>query len=109
MISKSPPVTCARYHVDGSRAPRCGSLASIGLPLAVSVPSTTQLFEPIASARAPPRRKSLTAASPPASARVNAVAVGETGWAGFLSRAKPLLLVGPAPPGPPPPPRPPPP
>src|SRR6059036_3855173 len=49
MVSKSPPETCARYQVDGSRALRCGSFASIGLPLAVSVPSTTQLFEPSAS------------------------------------------------------------
>src|SRR5437660_3106074 len=77
VISKSPPVTCARYHVDGSRALRCGSLASIGLPLAVSVPSTTQLFDPIASARAPPRRKSLTVGSPVDSARAKAVVHGE--------------------------------
>ena len=67
-ISKSPPLMCARYHVDGSRAPRWGSLASIGLPLAVSVPSTTQLFDPIPSVRAPPSRKSLTVLSPDDSA-----------------------------------------
>src|SRR5262245_23775912 len=64
MISKSPPLTCARYHVDGSRVPRWGSLARSGLPLAVNVPSTTQLFEPIASVDADPSRKSRTAGEP---------------------------------------------
>jgi hypothetical protein len=49
-------------------------LASIGLPLAVSVPSTTQLFEPIASVRAPPSRKSLTVGSPDDSAWKSAAA-----------------------------------
>src|SRR3954469_21548662 len=67
MISKSPPDTCARYQVDGTCALRCGSLASSGLPDAVNVPSTTQLFEPSASADAPPRRMRLISGSPPAS------------------------------------------
>src|SRR5205807_6986770 len=64
ITSKSPADMCARYHVDGARVPRCGSLASSGLPLAVSVPSTTQLFEPSASDAAPPRSKSRTAGEP---------------------------------------------
>jgi hypothetical protein len=63
MTSKSPAETCARYHVDGSRVPRCGSLARSGLPLAVSVPSTTQLLEPRPSVDAPVR-KSRTRGSP---------------------------------------------
>src|SRR5262245_47606751 len=49
MISKSPPTRCARYQVDGSRVPRCGSLARSGFPVVVIVPSTTQLFEPMPS------------------------------------------------------------
>src|SRR5436190_14450259 len=65
--SKSGADTCARYHVDGSRVPRCGSFASSGLPLAVSVPSTTQLLEPRPSA-VPARRKSATVGSPTDSA-----------------------------------------
>src|SRR4051812_46584396 len=64
IISKSPPDTCARYHVDGNRALRCGSLASSGLPLAVMVPSTTQLFEPSPSVAAPPSSTSRTNGSP---------------------------------------------
>src|SRR4051812_42632773 len=72
MISKSPPFTCARYHVEGTRALRWGSLASIGLPLAVSVPSTTQLFEPSASLVAPPSRKARTSGSPADSPRIHA-------------------------------------
>ena len=39
-----PPSRWARYQVDGSRAPRCGSLASIGLPVEVRAPDTTQLL-----------------------------------------------------------------
>src|SRR6185436_181379 len=85
MISKPPPVTCARYHVDGSRAPRCGSLASIGLPLAVRVPSTTQLLEPIVSARAPPKRKPPTATSPER-ARMNAARADGAALAGGVGR-----------------------
>src|SRR5262249_29709235 len=72
MISKSPPATCTRYHVDGNRALRCGAVASIGLPLAVIVPSTTQLFDPIASVRALPARSAATVASPEDRARANA-------------------------------------
>jgi hypothetical protein len=49
ITSKSPADRCARYQSDGICAPRCGSLASIGLPDAVIVPSTTQLLEPSAS------------------------------------------------------------
>ncbi len=49
MTSKSPADRCARYQSDGTCAPRCGSLASSGLPDAVIVPSTTQLFEPSAA------------------------------------------------------------
>ena len=51
MTSKSPAERCARYQSEGIWAPRCGSLASSGLPEAVIVPSTTQLFDP----SAPPR------------------------------------------------------
>src|SRR5712692_9013419 len=64
ITSKSPADMWARYQVDGSRVPRCGSLARSGLPEAVIVPSTTQLFEPNASAVAPPRRKALTVGKP---------------------------------------------
>src|SRR5579872_2028015 len=71
MISKSPPVTWARYHVDGIRALRCGSLASIGLPDAVIVPSTTQLLDPRPSVAAPASRKSRTVGSPIDSARAS--------------------------------------
>src|SRR3954463_2235448 len=49
ITSKSPADRCARYHSDGICAPRCGSLASSGLPDAVIVPSTTQLLDPSAS------------------------------------------------------------
>src|SRR5438105_1610223 len=64
MTSKSAAETWARYHVDGVFALRWGSFASSGLPLAVRVPSTTQLFDPSASVRAGPSRKSVTAGSP---------------------------------------------
>ena len=57
IVSKSPPATCTRYQVEGSRVLRCGSLASSGLPLAVSVPSTTQLFDPSASVTVPPTQE----------------------------------------------------
>ena len=56
--------TCARYQVDGSRVPRCGSLASSGLPVAVSVPSTTQLFEPSPRSSRYRRERRATAGSP---------------------------------------------
>src|SRR5438874_10905400 len=94
MVSKSPPETCARYQVDGSRALRCGSFASIGLPLAVSVPSTTQLFEPSASLAAPPSRKSRTVGSPFDRLRASAVdqvdggsvaRVAWVGWVGYVA------------------------
>src|SRR5436309_6253754 len=64
IASKSPADMCARYHTDGSLVARCGSLARSGLPDADNVPSTTQLFEPIASARALPSRRSATAGDP---------------------------------------------
>src|SRR5712692_538456 len=64
ITSKSPAEISARYQVVGRCALRCGSLARRGLPLAVSVPSTTQLFEPIDSVVVPPSRKSRTAGSP---------------------------------------------
>src|SRR5215467_1439008 len=51
MTSKSPADKCARYHKDGICASRCGSLARSGLPVAVSVPSTSQLLEPRAEPR----------------------------------------------------------
>src|SRR5262249_54424056 len=56
---------------------------SSGLPLAVSVPSTTQLFDPIASARELPNRSAATVGSPDDSARSNASLhwPGEPGWA----------------------------
>src|SRR5712692_2212359 len=82
IVSKSPPETCARYQVDGSRALKCGSLASIGLPLAVSVPSTTQLFEPSASVRAPPEMNSRTNGSPVARLRAKAYDHDERSAAG---------------------------
>src|SRR5271154_973216 len=82
ITSKSPPVTCARYHVDGMAALKCGSLANIGLPDAVIVPSTTQLFEPSPSVAAPARRKSATAGTPLESASVNA---GSDGCSAVLS------------------------
>src|SRR3954453_5035057 len=68
MMSKAPADTWARYQIDGIWVDRCGSLASIGAPVAVSDPSTTQLFEPIASFLAPPNSRSVTAGRP--SARV---------------------------------------
>src|SRR6185437_1990905 len=40
----APPDTCARYHTDGTPAPRWGSLASTGLPVAVREPCRTQLL-----------------------------------------------------------------
>src|SRR5215467_5235126 len=46
MTSNSPADKCARYHNDGICASRCGSFARSGLPVAVIVPSTTQLLEP---------------------------------------------------------------
>src|SRR5262245_6131363 len=67
ITSKPGAEMCARYHVDGSRVPRGGSLASSGLPLAVRVPSTTQLFDPSPSP-VPACRKSATAGLPPESA-----------------------------------------
>src|SRR5262245_41272049 len=73
IMSKSPAETCARYHVDGAFELRCGSLASSGLPLALSVPSTTQLFEPSASTRELPRRTLDTLGSPAESARAKAI------------------------------------
>ncbi|MCY1233482.1 hypothetical protein D9M69_342990 [compost metagenome] len=39
----------AKYHSAGACRPRCGSLASIGLPDCVCAPETTQLFEPMPS------------------------------------------------------------
>ena len=36
----------ARYHGAGSRAARCGSLASSGTPLAVRAPAMAQLLDP---------------------------------------------------------------
>src|SRR5882672_12405138 len=41
--------TCARYQSAGACNPRCGSLASSGLPLSLRDPATTQLLEPTAS------------------------------------------------------------
>src|SRR5947208_16895772 len=64
IASNSPPETCARYQVDGAFELKCGSLASIGLPVALRVPSTTQLLEPSVSPRTPPSRKSATEALP---------------------------------------------
>src|SRR5438067_7274995 len=69
--STSPAERCARYQIDGRRVPRCGSLASSGLPVAVSAPSTTQLFEPSASV-VPPSSRLATAELPPDKPRANA-------------------------------------
>src|SRR6185369_4869121 len=46
-------------QTDGIPKPRCGSLASSGLPLSVFEPATTQLFEPTpwSPARPPPMSK----------------------------------------------------
>ena len=59
--------TCARYHSAGACRPRCGSLASSGLPLTVRAPSTTQLLEPTASS-APGDSASIAPASGASSA-----------------------------------------
>src|SRR5439155_17574239 len=64
MTSASPAEIWARYHNEGICAPRCGSLARSGFPDALSVPSTTQLFDPSASEFALPRRNSRTAGWP---------------------------------------------
>src|SRR4249920_2706858 len=79
ITSKSPAETCARYQVDGRRVPRCGSLASSGLPLAVRVPSTTQLLEPSPSVRVLVR-KSRTEGSPGETAAMNARDQEDAGW-----------------------------
>src|SRR5262245_65667256 len=75
MTSKSGADRCARYQVEGTRVPRCGSLASSGFPEAVSVPSTTQLFEPSASVLPPRRRKSRASGTPPDNAAAQAAEV----------------------------------
>ena len=72
ITSKSPADMCARYQSDGTCVPRCGSLARSGFPLAVRVPSTTQLFDPSASALVPPSSRPRTDPSPPDRARVSA-------------------------------------
>src|SRR5262245_62317160 len=74
--------------------PRCGSFASSGLPVALNVPSTTQLFDPSPS-KVPPSRRSRTNGLPDeralvtpaaqllASAEGSAIAdlkVGTTSW-----------------------------
>jgi hypothetical protein len=49
-IASSPgAVSCAKYHTGGAVRPRCGSFASSGLPLALRLPLTTQLFDPAPS------------------------------------------------------------
>src|SRR4051812_40732508 len=81
MTSKSPAEMCARYQVEGRRVPRWGSLASSGLPLADSVPSTTQLFDPSPSVDGP-LRKSRTRGSPVETADMNARDQDEARWGG---------------------------
>ena len=39
----------AKYHSAGADKPKCGSLARSGLPLAVRLPLSAQLLEPIPS------------------------------------------------------------
>src|SRR5262245_49409901 len=53
--------------------PRCGSFASSGLPVALNVPSTTQLFDPNAS-KVPPSRRSRTNGLPDETALVTPAA-----------------------------------
>src|SRR3954462_3982464 len=43
------------YQTDGMAAPRCGSLARSGLPLAVSDPETTHEFDPMSFPAGPSR------------------------------------------------------
>ena len=38
---------CISYHIDGNDNSRCGSLQSIGAPLCVLLPATTQLLLPL--------------------------------------------------------------
>src|SRR3954471_3402356 len=84
ITSKSPADRCARYQSDGICAPRCGSLASNGLPDAVIDPSTTQLLDPSASP-APGSRVAATAADQdPGSAPAS----------GWRSRAGPKACTG---------------
>ena len=44
--SSATPCSAISYQIEGIWMPRCMSLASSGLPLAVRLPDTTQLFEP---------------------------------------------------------------
>ena len=67
------------YQVEGTRVPRCGSLASSGFPEAVRVPSTTQLFDPSDSVAPPPSRKSAASGTPPVNADAHAADV-EWAW-----------------------------
>ena len=50
MSAVSGACSRAKYQMAGADRPRCGSLASRGLPEVVRLPSTTQLFEPLPSA-----------------------------------------------------------
>src|SRR3954464_6289559 len=97
VTAESPPETGARDQVEGNRVPRWGSLASSGLPLAVSVPSTTQLLEPRPSERAP-GRMSRTTGSPLDSEAKNARA--RLGAPGGARRGVPGASLDPS--GPPP-------
>ena len=48
---------CASYQTHGSESFRCGSLARMGFPEAVSFPETTQLFEAAAGLCTSARRR----------------------------------------------------
>ena len=55
----------AKYQMAGALRPRCGSLASKGLPLTVRVPATTQLLLPLPSGVPALRVRSSAQASMP--------------------------------------------
>ena len=62
-VRQRRPIWC---HTLGSEAPRCGSLLSSGMPLAVSAPDTTHEFDPTPSP-APPSRADAASTTEPTS------------------------------------------
>ncbi len=74
-LSKSSPAsTWAWYQIEGAVAGRCGSLQSMGRPVSVMVPSTTQLLDtapavPVGIQRAASRKSSAASPLEPAAAR----------------------------------------
>src|SRR5207237_9872673 len=88
MTSKSPADRWARYQIEGSLVPRCGSLARSGRPLEVSVPSITQLFDPSASDVALPNRRSRTVGSPAVRLDARAADHATVGWVWSVWRGR---------------------